>query len=316
MKAAVIREFGPPYVFHIEDMPTPEIKEDQVLVKVHASSVNPIDWKTRKGNLRFILGSAFPIILGYDVSGEVMEIGKRVKKFKKGDLVYSRLDRKFGGAYAEYAVGSESTFALKPEKLSHEEAASIPLAALTALQGLRDLGKMKEGDKVLLIGAASGVGHFAVQIVNILGGESWAVSSLRHQKLVEILKPAHFIDYTRENYKQIDEQFDIVFDIVGTETFLTCRHLLKSKGTYITTLPRPKILIHRAITMFVTQKKVKTFLMKPYGADLELLNSWIEEGKFHAHIDRVFPLEKIADAHQYSEEGHAEGKIVIKITKE
>ena len=314
MKAAVIREFGPPYVFHIENMPMPVIKEDEVLVKVHASSVNPIDWKTRKGNLKFILGSAFPIILGYDVSGEVVETGKRVKKFKKGDLVFSRLDRKFGGAYAEYAVGSESTFALKPEKLSHEEAAAIPLAALTALQGLRDLGKMKKDDKVLLIGAASGVGHFAVQIVNILGGESWAVSSLRHQKLIDSLNPSHFIDYTREDYKQLDGQFDIVFDIVGTETFLTCKHLLRPKGIYITTLPRPKVLIHRAITMFVTQKKVKTFVMKSHGTDLELLNKWMEEGKFRVNIDRIFPLDKIADAHQYSEEGHAEGKIVIKIS--
>lgn len=314
MKAAVIREFGPPYVFHIEEVPVPVIQDHEILVKVHASSVNPIDWKTRRGNHKFILGSGFPIILGYDVSGEVVETGKRVRKFRKGDMVYSRLDRKFGRAYAEYAVGSESTFALKPEKISHEEAAAIPLAALTALQGLRDLGKMKKGDKVLLIGAASGVGHFAVQIVNILGGESWAVSSLRHQKLIDSLKPAHFIDYTRENYKQQEDQFDIVFDIVGAETFLTCRHLLKPKGVYITTLPRPKVLVHRAITMFITQKKVKTFLMKSHGSDLELLNSWIEEGKFHVHIDRVFPLDKIADAHQYSEEGHTEGKIVIKIT--
>ncbi len=316
MKAAVIREFGPPYVFKIEDLPTPAIKDKEILVKVHASSVNPIDWKTRKGNLKFILGSAFPIILGYDVSGEVVQTGKKVNRLKPGDLVYSRLDRKFGGAYAEFAIGSEGTFALKPEELTHEEAAAIPLAALTALQGLRDLGKMKKGDKVLLIGAASGVGHFAVQVVNILGGESWAVSSLRHQKLIDELKPARFIDYTREDYKKLNEQFDIIFDIVGTETFLTCKHLLRTRGIYITTLPRPKVLIHRAVTMFVTQKKVKTFVMKPHGSDLELINSWIKEGKFRVHIDRVFPLEKISEAHQYSEEGHTEGKIVIKIADE
>ncbi|MBN2347303.1 MAG: NADP-dependent oxidoreductase [Bacteroidales bacterium] len=313
MKAAVINEFGGPEKLQIVEVPNPVLSDKDVKIKMKASSINPVDWKIRKGFHKYTLGSNFPIILGFDAAGEVVDTGKDVKKFKKGDLVYGRLDKKFGKAYAEYAVGAESVFALKPEKLSFEEAAAIPLAAQTALQALRDKGKIQKGHKVLINGAASGVGHFAVQLVQLFKADCYAVSSFRHKKLIDELKPDVFIDYTKENFKNRSEKFDIIFDVAGTETFLTCKHLLARGGIYITSLPKPKLIYHKLVSLFTAGKKVKTLLMKPRGYELDQINQWISENKFRAHIDKVFPLEKIADAHTYSQEGHAEGKIIIKI---
>ena len=313
MKAAIITSYGSPEQFKIQDISKPDIQDNEILIRVKASSVNPVDWKIRKGNLKLILGSKFPIVLGYDASGEVVETGKSVSKFKKGDQVYSRLDRKYGRAYAEYAASTEKTFALKPEKISFEEAAAIPLAALTALQALRDKCRLKKGDCVLLNGASSGVGHFALQIVKEFGGISTAVCSGNHKKMLDELKPDYFIDYTKINFKDSQEKYDIIFDVVGMESFMTCRHLLKKGGIYITALPRPKLILHRFCSFFTPGKKVKTVLMKARGNDLEYLNELIQLGKFKAFIDKTFTLEEISKAHAYSEQGHTEGKIVIRI---
>ncbi len=314
MKAAIITSYGSPEQFKIRDIPKPEIKDNEILIRVMASSVNPVDWKTRKGNLKFILGSKFPMVLGYDASGEVVKTGKLVSKFKKGDHVYSRLDRRYGKAYAEYAAGTEKAFALKPENISFEEAAAIPLAALTALQALRNNCRLKKGDCVLINGASGGVGHFAIQIVKEFGGISTAICNGNHQKMLDELKPDHFIDYTKIDFKDSQEKYDIIFDVVGTESFMTCRHLLKKGGTYITALPRPKLILHLFFSLFIPGKKVKTILMKARGSDIEYLNKLIQLGKFKVFIDKTFTLEEISKAHTYSEQGHTEGKIVIKIS--
>jgi len=314
MKAAVINKFGGPEVFSIRDLPLPAPDKDDVLIKVTASSINPIDWKIRKGYHKYTLGSDFPIIPGFDAAGSVIDTGRNVTRFKKGDAVYGRLDKKFGRAYSEYAIGNESVFAFKPPQISFEEAAAIPLASLTALQALRDKGKIKPNDNVLILGAAGGVGHFALQIARIIQARTVAVSSYRHKQLIETLKPGIFIDYTKENYKQLSEKFDIIFDAVGAESFLSCKHLLKPKGIYITTLPRPKLILHKLLALFTFGKKVRTLIMKARGKELEEINAWIENKGFTVHIDKVFPLDKIADAHRYSEEGHTEGKIVVKIS--
>ena len=313
MKAAVINSYGSPEVFEITDIPKPEIFENELLIKVKASSINPVDYKIRKGNLKLILGSKFPIVLGFDVAGEVVKAGSKVSKFKKGDLVYGRLNRKYGRAYAEYAAGSESVFALKPENISFEEAAAIPLAGLTALQAFTNTFKLEKGHQVLINGASGGVGHFAIQIVKLLEAECTAVCSSSHGKMLSESNVENFIDYSREDFKNSVKEYDVIFDVVGKESFLTCRHILKPGGVYITSLPRPKLIIHRLISYF-TKGKVKTLLMKSRGSDLEFLNGLINDGKFKVFIDKVFSLEEIADAHAYCEKGHVEGKVVVRIS--
>jgi len=315
LKAAVIYQYGPSDVFRIEEIDRPIINNDEVLIKVRAAAINPVDWKQRQGWHRFFLKAHFPVVLGYDVSGEIVECGSAVTGYKSGDHVYARLTRRFGGAFAEFAAASESILAKKPENISWEEAAAVPLAAITALQGLRDKCGLKTGEKVLIIGAAGGVGHFVLQLSKAMGGITFAVCSNRHNKMMEELRPDGFIDYTREDYKSQAERYDIIFDAAGVENFPYCRHILNPGGRYLTTLPRPKILIHKMYAVFTKGKKAKTFLMKSRGSDLEIISGLIREEKLKIYIDSVYPLENISDAHQRAEEYHTEGKIVIRISE-
>lgn len=313
MKAAVIYEYGSPEVFRIEEINRPSIRDDELLIKVKAASINPIDWKQRQGWHRFFLKAHFPVVLGYDVAGEIEECGTKVNAFKPGDQVYTRLTRRFGGAFAEYAAASLAILAKKPENISWQEAAAVPLASVTALQGLRDYCKLKKGEKVLIIGAAGGVGHFALQLSKIMGGVTVAVCSSRHKKMMEELNPDDFIDYTQVDYKTLTEKYDVIFDAASVENFPDCKHILNPGGRYLTTLPRPKLLIHKTIAVFTRRKKVKTFLMKSSGPDLEFISDLIRKNKLKIFIDSVFPLDKIADAHRRAEEYHTEGKIVVTI---
>jgi NADPH:quinone reductase-like Zn-dependent oxidoreductase len=313
MKAAVIYQYGTPDVFRIEEIPAPSIKNDEVLIKVHAAGVNPVDWKQRHGWHRFFLKAHFPVVLGYDVSGIVESCGSSAKQFMRGDEVYARLNRRFGGAYAEFAATSENTLDIKPACLSWEQAAAVPLAAVTALQGLRDKCRLKKGEEVLIIGAAGGVGHFATQIAGYMGGIVTAVCSSRHQKMMEELNPYRFIDYTRSNYKLLPDKYDVIFDAAGIENFRTCFKLLKPGGRYLTTLPRPNIIIHKMFSLFTSSKKALTMLMKSDSKDLKQISKMISVNQLKIYIDSVFPLEKIADAHRRAEEYSTEGKIIIKI---
>ena len=311
MKAAVINKFGPPEVFEIAEMPEPDITDDELLIEVLAGSVNPIDCKQRKGNHKFIFGSRFPIILGYDVSGTVVRTGKKVKKFKIGEKVCGVLNNKYGGGLGQYAKSPEKCFSRLPENADVKRYAALPLAGLTVLQALRDKAKIREGHKILIIGAAGGVGNYAVQIANIFKAEVYAVSSARHENFLGQLRPLHFIDYTKTDITQVKERFDSIFDTAGT-SFLVYRHLLRPGGIYVTTLPRPQILVHKIMCMFTTGKKARTLLMRHDAADLEQLVTWVEEGKLSIYTDKEFSLKEISKAHVYSEEGHAEGKILIR----
>lgn len=312
MKSAVINKYGGPEVFEITEVPKPSPKPNEILIRVYASSINPVDWKLRKGNWRFFLIGKFPVILGFDAAGEVLETGAKVTRFKPGDKVFSRLDRKFGGAYAQYATGSEHTFSAIPSILPFEEAAGLPLAGVSALQALRDKGRINAGKKVLINGASGGVGHFALQLAKIYGAEVTAVSSNRHTKLMDELKPDHWIDYTKEDFTKNKNTYDIIFDVIGNKSFLHCRRSLQRGGIYITSLPRPKLLLHKLFSVF-TGRKVKAFLMKSNASDLDLLSSFVKTGKLKIHIDKIFPLNQISEAHKYSQTGKAEGKIIIKI---
>ncbi len=313
MKAAIIKRWGSPEVLEIVDIPKPAISDDQLMIKVYSTGLNPVDWKQRKGNHKYILGSPFPIVLGYDVCGEVVEIGRNVTKFKAGDIVMGDLDNKYGGASAEFAVGHEMCFAPKPKLQSINQSAATALASLTALQAMRDKAGLQKGQSILINGASGGVGHIAIQIARNLGAHVIAVASYRNKEFVRQFKPDIFIDYTSDNILDLSEKVDVFFDVVGNYSFLKTKKLLKPGGTYVSTLPRPKILFHKIIQPFSSGKKVKTILRKQNRADLNQITQWIEKGLLKIEIDQTFRLEEISRAHEYGEQNRIRGKVVIEI---
>jgi NADPH:quinone reductase-like Zn-dependent oxidoreductase len=313
MMAAVIYEYGGPDVFRYEEIPQPEINETEVLVEVHAASVNPVDWKQRKGNHKLFLKARFPIVPGYDISGRIVKCGTRVQNFKVGDQVFCRLTNRFGGAFAEYAKVRESALSLKPKNMDHLHSAAIPLAGMTALQALRDKGRIKPGQKILIIGAAGGVGHYALQLSRIFGADTTAVCSSRHEKLLSLLKPDQHIDYKAEDYLEGNKCYDIIFDAAGVKTFLSCKKILVPGGIYITVLPRPKLLVHKFIALFTEGKKVRSLVQKSDGTDLEILKNLAEEEKLISVIDSIYPLNKVSEAHRRAETYSTEGKIIITV---
>jgi 2-desacetyl-2-hydroxyethyl bacteriochlorophyllide A dehydrogenase len=311
MRAVIINKYGTPDVLEYRDTNQPTLKRDQMLVRCRASSVNPIDWKIRKGMLKPLTGNKFPKGLGFDVSGVVEAVGERVTKFKAGDEIYARIDQLSGGAYAEYVAVSERVAAMKPSNMSHEEAAAVPLAALTALQALRDQGKIKKEQKVLINGASGGVGTFAVQIAKVYDTQITGVCSGNHLELVRDLGADMVIDYTQQDFTETGFQYDIIFDVVGNRSFAESAKRLASGGVYITTQPTPKALVQNLAAIFRPGKQAKVILMQPSGKDLEFLSELIEAGKIRAVIDRTYALADLAQAHAYSQQGHATGKVVI-----
>ncbi|MEH1846338.1 MAG: NAD(P)-dependent alcohol dehydrogenase [Nostoc sp.] len=313
MKAVVIRRYGAAEVLQYEDVEQPKIQPTQLLVKVRASSVNPIDWKIRKGMLSLITGSKFPKILGFDVAGDVVAVGSGVTRFKLGDAIYGSTSFP-GGGYAEFAAVKENLAALKPTNLSYEEAAAVPLVALTALQALRDQGNIQTGQTVLINGAASGVGSFAVQIAKALGAVVTGVSSTKNLDLVKSLGTDRVIDYTQQDFAQDTAQYDIIFDAVGKRSLSQIKRVLKPNGIYITTLPSPEVFLESVLTAFLPGQKAKFFFEKPNTQDLVYIKELIEAGKIRVVIDRTYPLQELAAAHAYSETERAVGKIAIAVS--
>ncbi|MBW4500116.1 MAG: NAD(P)-dependent alcohol dehydrogenase [Scytonema hyalinum WJT4-NPBG1] len=312
MKAVVIREYGSPEVLQYQEVEPPKIKPDQLLVKVRATCVNPVDWKIRKGMLKLITGNKFPMILGFDLSGDVVEVGSQVTRFKPGDAIYGNVGL-LGGAYAELAAVPEKSVALKPTNMTYEEAASVPVAALTALQALQDLAHIEVGQTVLINGASGGVGTFAVQIAKALGAEITAVCSTKNSDLVKSLGADRVIDYTQQDFTQDTAQYDIILDAVAKQSFSSCKQVLKPNGIYVNTLPTPETIVQSVLTAFIPGKKAKFILETARSQDLLYLKELIEAGKIRSVIDRTFPLQELAAAHAYSESERAVGKIAITV---
>jgi len=301
------------------DCPKPKAKPYEVLIEVHATSVNPSDWKIIPflKLLPGIKGPFRPVILGQDVSGVVVEVGRFVKNFKKGDSVYS-FNFTLGGAYAEYIAIASSMVAHKPSNMTYEEAAAVPEAALTAWQALLKLAKMKSGDQVLVIGASGGVGSYGVQIAKALGASVTGVCSTTNIELVKNLGADQVIDYKKEKFNDILTEYDIVLDCVGNESLQSCASVLKPDGIYITTLPNPKTSVEMLTThlkppVFENQQKSITVFTVPGGSKLEEIRSLIEAGKVRSLVDKVYPLEHATQAHDYSKQGRTKGKIVLKV---
>jgi len=319
MKAVVIRKFGPPDVMKIEEIHKPVISSNEVLARVHYSSVNPVDWRMRNGSLRFLTGSKFPMVLGFDIAGEVVETGRSVTKFKKGDKVFAMLDYMKRGAYAEYARIREASAVLIPENMDLRGAAAVPLAALTAYQALHHKGKIKAGDSVLINGSSGGVGSFAVQIAKAAGARVTAVCGTENIELVRTLGADEVIDYVKQDVSAVIEKYDIIFDTVGTLSFFRISGNLTKYGSYITTIPKKpaavfSLILVPILSLFGYRKKSTLINVKPSGSDLSSLSLLAKEKKVVPLIDRVFTLEEIREAHVYSETGRARGKIVIKIS--
>ena len=314
MKAIQFRRYGPSDVLEYVERDLPSPADHQCLVKVSASSVNPIDWKIRKGKLKMVLRPRFPMVLGFDICGEIVATGRLVSKFKAGDWVYALLESKGGGAHAEYAVVAESAAGLKPEQLTPQESAAIPLAALTAIQALRDKGRLCAGQRVLIIGASGGVGHFAVQIAKAIGAHVTAVCGTTNVEMVRDLGADRVMDYKTEDYKQDNATYDIVFDVVAADSFLGCSNLLGPTGIYISTLPSCGLILATLLLPVVSKKRSRFILVQPSGDDLTYLRQLVAGGRLRPVTDRVYPLAEAKAAHDYSEKGHTRGKIILQVT--
>jgi NADPH:quinone reductase-like Zn-dependent oxidoreductase len=323
MKAIVQDEYGPPDVLELREIDKPVVEDDQVLVRVHASSANPADWHFMRGVPYIMrpqsgLGKPKNSVLGRDIAGRVEAVGKDVTRFRPGDEVFANVET---GGFAEYACVSEGLLAPKPPNLTFEQAAAVPLAALTALQGLRDAGRVQPGQKVLIIGASGGVGTFAVQIAKSFGADVTGVCSTRNLEMVRSLGADHVIDYTQDDFTQNGRKYDLIFQLAGTRSPSECRRALTSQGTLVLSSgesdgrwlgPVDRIIKAVVLSPFVSQK-LGTFLAKPNKEDLQFLKELIEAGKVTPVIDRTYSLSEVPEAIRYLEEGHARGKVVITV---
>jgi NADPH:quinone reductase-like Zn-dependent oxidoreductase len=324
MKAIVHTKYGPPDELQLQEVEKPVPKDDEVLIKIHATTVTTTDCNARNVTfvpkllrlpLRMQLGFLKPKnkILGVDLAGEIEAVGKDVTRFKISDQVYGTPEPALG-AHAEYiCIPENGVLAKKPVNMSYEEAASVTLAGHTALYFIRDLGNIQAGQKVLIIGASGAIGTFAVQLAKNYGAEVTGVCSTTNVELVKSLGADKVIDYTKEDFTKSNETYDVIFDAVHKSSFLRCKNSLKEKGVYLVTMPSLAFLLQMLWTSMVGHKKVRNGARDATVEDLLFFNELIEAGKLKTVIDRRYPLEQIAEAFRYVEKGHKKGNVVITI---
>ena len=314
MKAIVYERYGSPVVLELRDIDKPAVTDDGVLVRVGAASANPYDWHFMRGKpyfMRLMFGFFKPKAhgLGADLAGEVEAVGKAVTRFRVGDSVFGE----GAGAFAEYAAVPERTLALKPSNLSFEQAAAVPMAGLTALQSLRDSGKIHAGQKVLIVGASGGVGTFAVQIAKSFGAEVTGVCSTKNVEMVRAIGADHVVDYTREDFTRSEARYDLMLDTVGNRSLRECRRVLTPKAVYVSISGAMAHLIGTSMLKTFVSQDIEIPVAKRNKDDLEILKGLIEAGKLTPVIDRTYKLSEVRDAIGYLETGHARGKIVITV---
>lgn len=320
MRAAVIDGYGGSDRLQVREVSEPgEPGPGQVRLLVRAAGINPVDWKMRRGSLRFVMPARFPLILGYDLAGEVEAVGPEVTRFQPGDRVYGLTEPRQGGSYAERALVRDSALALLPESLSFEEGAALPVAGLTALQALRDKGELAAGETVVINGAAGGVGHLAVQIAVILGADVTGVCSHRNLDFVRSLGAHEAIDYEEEDFAGRDGAWDVVFDAVGTRSYQDCEPSLSTGGgIYVTTEVGPRPFLNAVFTslsgLFGQKKRARWITLGQKDKDLEFLARLAAQGRVRPELQEVFPLERIRAAHDLSETGRVRGKLVARLS--
>ncbi len=325
MHATVINKYGDTDVLEYkEDVSKPECAPNQVLIKIKAASINPLDWKTRRGDLRFLLKSHFPMILGSDVSGTIVEVGNEVEGFAIADDVFCMLDANIkssmngfakSGGYAEYAITRADTLCIKPTCLSHIEAAAVPLAALTAYQALVHMANIQTGQSVLINGASGGVGIFAVQIAKAFGAHVTAVCSKENKSLLIRLGADTVLDYRKTDFKKQNQSYDIIYDVVSNRSFNECRPVLNKTGIFISNVPNfysfMSTLLRPLMRFFGPRQKCYHAWVQPKAEDLKAISLLIDQQQIEPVIGAVFSKQNIKLAHEASEKNQSHGKIVI-----
>ncbi|HXC06145.1 MAG TPA: NADP-dependent oxidoreductase [Bacteroidia bacterium] len=336
MRAFVIKRYGGPEALELTDVPKPSPGPGEVLIRVYAAGLNPVDFKMRAGKLRAIKRYTFPLVAGNELSGVVVGKGSGVTRFAEGDRVFTRVDKDKLGAFAEYAVVHERWVAKIPASLDFKTAAGVPLAGLTALQALRNELQVKPGQHIFISGGAGGVGTFAIQLGNYFGAYITTTASGSGKKMVEELGADRVIDYQADKFDQILHDYDGAFDLIGGDTLIQTFGILKrgAKVVSIAGMPEPQTAIKdlqagtllRFLFWLISRKirhvarrygiTYRYLFMHPSGEDLTTLATLIDQQKIKVVIDRVFPFEQIADAFAYLEKGHAKGKVVVELVKE
>ncbi len=312
MKAVVYQKYGSPDVLELQEVDKPTVTDREVLVRVHAASANPLDWHFLRGTplvVRAMAGLLKPKhkILGADVAGSVEAVGGKVTQFQPGDEVFGSGNPL--GAFAEYLCIPEHGVVSKPANLTYEQAAAVPVAALTALQGLRDKGQIQSGHKVLINGASGGVGTFAVQIAKSFGAEVTGVCSTRNLDMVRSIGANRVIDYTEEDFTQTG-RYDLILDAVGNRSLSDCKRALLADGIYVAAAGSPA----RSLWMLMTEgKRMVSMFTKPNQEDMGSIKELLESKQVTPVIDRRYPLSEVAEALRYLETGHAQGKVVITV---
>jgi NADPH:quinone reductase-like Zn-dependent oxidoreductase len=308
MKAIRIHNHGGPEVLQYEEVPRPRLRSGEVLVRVHAAGVNPLDCKVRAGSLNGFIQPKLPLIPGWDLSGVVEEVGPGASQFKKGDEVFAMADPTRDGAYADYIAIREAAVALKPKSLHHVRAAAVPLSVLAAWQSLFDLGRLQRGQRILIQGGSGGVGHFAVQLAKWKGAHVLATASKKNQELLRKLGADETIDYTTQTFEDVARNIDIVIDTVGGETQERLWLVLKKGGALISLVQPPS---GEKANQFGVRGMMCS--VQPGGAQLSKIAKLIDSGKLKPTIDRILPLSEARRAHELSQNGHVCGKIVLRV---
>ncbi|MEZ6090734.1 MAG: NAD(P)-dependent alcohol dehydrogenase [Pirellulaceae bacterium] len=309
MRAVIYEDYGDANVLHLGEKPFPRRLPGQVTIQVKVSSVNPIDYRLRRGEMKGLLPGGFPRVPGYDVAGTIVDCDTD-GPFNIGDRVFAFLDQTRGGAMAEYAVCAVDATAELPDDVSFSDAAAIPLAGTTALQSLRDHGEMKPNDRVLINGASGGVGMFAVQIAKAHGCTVDAVASARNEEFCRSLGADGFIDYKTENFLKSEKKWDLIFDVAGTANYLQARSVMTENSRYVSTEPDVKGMMTTLLT-WPFSKSGKIMLARPCAKDLRELMRLHQAGNLKITIDSTFPLDRAADAHRRLESGVDQGKVIV-----
>ena len=309
MKAIVMNTYGNEDVLNYIDVDRPEPKADEVLVKVHVAAVNPADWKIRNG-FGEMFGLKLPLILGGEIAGTIEEVGVEVKNFKQGDAVYGiTASGGLSGGYAEYALAKAAAIAPKPESITFEEAAAIPVAALTAWQAMFDVAHLSSGQRILIAGASGGVGSMAVQLAKAKGAFVIGTASGRNEQFVRDLGADEFVDYTRQPFEEVVKDMDVVFDTIGGDTLEQAFKTLKKGGFLVSAVETPSEEKAKEFDIKVAQ----LLFFQPSAQQLTEINRLIEAGKLKIHVETVLPLPEVKKAHQLSQSRRTRGKIVLQI---
>ena len=323
MKAVVYTEYGPPDVLQLQEVEKPTPTDDEVLVKIQAVSLNRSDWEMLIGKpfVRMIGGLRKPRrqILGSDIAGRVEAVGKNITRFQPGDEVFGDILERMGG-FAEYVCARESALALKPASMTSEEVAAFPQAGVIALQGIRDKGEVKPGQKVLINGAGGGAGSFAVQLAKLYGAEVTGVDNTGKLDFIRSLGADHVIDYTREDFTRNGKQYDLILDVIAHRSAFAYRRALRSNGSYFavggSVATMFQIMILGPLIRRATGKKLRVLIVQPNLKDLKHITDLYEAGKVIPAIDRHYPLSEVPEALRYLGEEQAKGKVVITVEHE